>query len=348
MTTGDAATAAPTPEHAGQDHVAIRQRLRALDACLDALEEANERGETLLSARLAAKLQSNVGGLRVGMATSEAISRVFAEQQAVMRRLDVDQRRSVAHYHGASNQPNRSARYAQKCLDVAKLASRSFDQMTTSEAQTLTQRIKRGLENVSLLLLEAHQRRAWAALGYPTWEAYVRHEFGLSRTRSYELVYHGQVLREIQAASGMSGIPNISPYTAIKIRAHLQAVVEVLKVRLMTAHTEAEAASTVAEVVENFRARGARRPEASVDVDAPCADARFDTQGRTTGDGQHVNQRRLMATILYLASMPPAADVVTYLNVTNHEPWLLARRAAAWLTEFSEAYHEACAAAVAR
>src|SRR5919106_4677116 len=68
-------------------------------------------------------------------------------------------------------------------------------------ARELTNRIKTGLEGifdqiyeVEQLLLEAHNRRAWQALGYKTWEEYVKTEFDLSRRRSYQLLDQARVI----------------------------------------------------------------------------------------------------------------------------------------------------------
>lgn len=286
---------ATVDEAARHDRLAARRRLRMLDACLNALEDANERGETVLSAQLAARLRVHVRELHAGMATAEALEHVFERQHVVMLGYPV------------------------------------LDSMTEVEARTITRRIRSGVGHVSMLLLEAHERRAWAVLGYPTWEEYVRQELGLSRTRSYELVYHGQVIRKVQAVSGVFGvfgIPNISPYAAIQIKAHIDEVTEALRVRMMQARTQADAAAIVAEVVEEARASVARRPATA--NRPPCAGRRE----------VRVDRRRLMDAVAYLAEMPQAAEVVAHVDLADQEGLLLIRRAARWLTELSDACNE--------
>jgi len=298
-------------EGAPQDRRAARRWLRVLDLCLHVLEDASERGETAVSAPMAAKLSLYVRGLRPGMPVTEALDRVFEQQQLVM------------------------------------LGCGASDAMTVAQARDLTERIKSGVGQVSLLLLEAHERRAWAVLGYPTWGAYVRQEFGLSRTRSYELVYHGQVIREIQAATGMFGIPNISPYVALQIKGHIEEVTGALRARVSDASSEAEAATIVAEVVKHLRARLARRPGRGqprapevrlVDPDTGPLDA----HRRPFGS---VDRSRLLDALGYLAGMPPADEVVAQLDAVDEEASVLASRAARWLAEFSELWaarrHEA-------
>jgi hypothetical protein len=69
-----------------------------------------------------------------------------------------------------------------------------------AEARELTEQIKGSVEKTWRLLLNAHEWNAWAALGYDTWESYVRAEFGIGRSRSYQLLDQGRVVREIEAA----------------------------------------------------------------------------------------------------------------------------------------------------
>jgi hypothetical protein len=290
-----------------QDRLAARRWLRVLDACLYALEDASERGETVVPERLVAKLSMHVRGLHAGMSTADALDRVFQQQQ------------------------------------VAMLGCHGPDCFTEAEARALTDRIKSGVGQASLLLLEAHKRRVWAVLGYRTWETYVRQEFGLSRTRSYELVYHGEVIREIQAATGMFGIPNITPYVALQVRANLEEVTEALKVRTRNARSEAESAAVVAEVLEHLRARLARHRSTRPSPASPEDRKANVDAGELAGAGQRldiVDRRRLLDAIRYLAAMPAVREVIAQIEAGDEEDSLLARRAAQWLSEFAETWTE--------
>lgn len=57
------------------------------------------------------------------------------------------------------------------------------DLLDRSEARDLTDRIKVELSATWDLITEAYQRRAWAALGFDTWDAYCKGEFGASRIK---------------------------------------------------------------------------------------------------------------------------------------------------------------------
>jgi DNA-binding NarL/FixJ family response regulator len=89
--------------------------------------------------------------------------------------------------------------------DVAPLSS--------DEARTITDQIKVAVEGAWLLIMRAYQARAWAALGYSSWDDYCTREFGTSRLRlpreeRQEVVGSlrdaGLSIRAITAATGIS------------------------------------------------------------------------------------------------------------------------------------------------
>lgn len=69
------------------------------------------------------------------------------------------------------------------------------------EARAITTRIKEAAESIWSLLLEAHDRKAWNALGYRTWADYVGVEFDMARAHSYRLLTQARVIREIESVS---------------------------------------------------------------------------------------------------------------------------------------------------
>lgn len=56
-------------------------------------------------------------------------------------------------------------------------------ELSHSQARDLTDRIKVGVEAIWELIKQAYQSRAWAALGYNSWDDYCTREFGTSRIR---------------------------------------------------------------------------------------------------------------------------------------------------------------------
>jgi hypothetical protein len=58
-----------------------------------------------------------------------------------------------------------------------------LSEMDPSHARALTDRIKVAVDGTWLLIQEAYMSRAWAALGYASWDDYCTREFGTSRLR---------------------------------------------------------------------------------------------------------------------------------------------------------------------
>jgi hypothetical protein len=63
-------------------------------------------------------------------------------------------------------------------------------------------RIRSELDNLWSLLLEAHDRKAWHALGYPTWRDYVQAELP-----DMDILDREQIIQAIEAAGGAATEP---------------------------------------------------------------------------------------------------------------------------------------------
>src|SRR5262249_32695432 len=140
--------------------------------------------------------------LEEGSTLSDALETIFRLQGASIR---ADQRGWLRHDSAAAGTGAGSERI-----------------LTHEEARLVTDRIKRNLKQVSLLLLEAHHRKAWVALGYHSWHAYAKHEFGMSRSRSYEILEQARVVLNLQFAAGLRQPPVVSAHSASQIKPHVQ------------------------------------------------------------------------------------------------------------------------------
>jgi hypothetical protein len=213
-------------------------------------------------------------------------------------------------------------------------------------ARKLTDRIKQELApkaRTCMLLLEAHDRRAWAALGYSTWAVYVRGEFDISRSRSYELLDQARVIRVLREASGMSGIPDISAHWAVEIKPHLETVVAEIRYKTESSSvTSAEVRTRILrEVVEQRVAVLARerqplqipniRPD---DGGLPVASAAVHV-GHSDLFPTSVDAGKLRKAIAYLAGLPPVEEVIRSLDcgiqLSEHDLCQASR----WLGEFA-------------
>jgi hypothetical protein len=287
------------------DRECRRHQLRQLDACLEQLENAHERNQVALESDVAAMLRVHVPELREGMSISDAISLVLRRQEQHLRRA-----RGV----GAASGPARP------------FHRRELNEV---EARALTERIRTLGQDVCILLVEAHERRAWVVLGHSTWEHYVRSELSMSRTRSYELLDQGRIILALAAAAGVPRLPTISAYAAEQIKPHLAEVLEIVR-----ASTEGVEPHQVAEVVAGVVAR--RRAEIAAGERA-----------RRSAGGRRAQQRiehvhaiendvsRIVEAIHCLAGTAPAADVATLVTQLDNDAVAAVDAALRWLAQVS-------------
>jgi hypothetical protein len=293
-----------------------RTQLRVLDACLTQLEDAHERDESRISPALARRLAPYVRGLRPGMLIADAIERVLQEQE---RYLSCDPERP--------REPGRVSARGGRVESAAGAAAPLEEQ----EARELTCRIREAAGDVCLLILEAHRRNAAAALGYRSWEHYVRQEFSMSRRRSYELLDQAQVMLAIKDGVPLNGVPHIRPFVAGYIKSHLDEVIEQIRTRLAEGpHVSQELA--VKRVIDEERKRFAdlrrQRFESRLATSAPAETTlRWDS-------------RRFWQAIEALASLPPVTDVAAYQRQGASQQEAQLARVAAWLATLVDRLEE--------
>jgi hypothetical protein len=105
--------------------------------------------------------------------------------------------------------------------------------LTEKEAVALTGRIRKAVDSAWTLLLEAQERGAWKALKYASWEAYVKAEFAMSRSRSYQLLDQGRVIAAVKEATGdLSTKVDISERSAREIKDDLSSLTAEISARV--------------------------------------------------------------------------------------------------------------------
>lgn len=95
-------------------------------------------------------------------------------------------------------------------------------------ARALTNQIKTTTTDLCRLLVQAHDRKAWRALGYKSWQEYVVVEFHMSRQRAYQLLDQAVVIDKVRAAAEMTTSVDISEAEARDLKPHLDEVVATL------------------------------------------------------------------------------------------------------------------------
>lgn len=124
--------------------------------------------------------------------------------------------------------------------------------LTKDEAQHITETIRNAAEALWVLLARAHAGKAWQALGYDTWEKYVRTEFDMSRSRSYQLLDQARVITAIESAVPDGTEIKLSEAAARDLKNVLDEVVPEIADKTANVTAE-EATEIVAEIVETRR-----------------------------------------------------------------------------------------------
>jgi hypothetical protein len=74
-------------------------------------------------------------------------------------------------------------------------------EMSEGKAREITDAIRAAASATYILLHQAHNGKAYKALGYDTWAEYVKHEFDISASRSYQLLDLAKAIQMIEAVT---------------------------------------------------------------------------------------------------------------------------------------------------
>lgn len=124
--------------------------------------------------------------------------------------------------------------------------------MTMDEARSITETIKSTMTATYLLVVQAHEGKAYKALGYDTWESYVNQEFDFSVSRSYQLLRMNDVIKEIENVSPEGTTVKLTEAQARDIKKHLPELTEKIKEATVESTPE-EASHIINDIVEEKR-----------------------------------------------------------------------------------------------
>ena len=147
-----------------------------------------------------------------------------------------------------------------------------------AHARQITEEIRANVEKVHQLLIRSYEWQAYRALGYPSWRDYAMTEFGISKSRAYELLDQARVIRAIEGAAPdvVSGMPEINARQADALAPIVRkqgpgAAADVLRAVAeagpVTAKAIKEEASNRAKVTTTTRTTEATKVEQIVDLD---------------------------------------------------------------------------------
>ena len=124
--------------------------------------------------------------------------------------------------------------------------------LTREEAEELTASIQSTVTAVYVMLARAHQGRAYRALGYDTWEQYVKDQFDFSVRKSYRLLNLAETVKAIEEAAPTDTPISITITEAQDIKRELPKVTA--RVKEETAgKTPEESAEIIQTIVDDTR-----------------------------------------------------------------------------------------------
>ncbi|HCG02736.1 MAG TPA: hypothetical protein DEV93_19600 [Chloroflexi bacterium] len=297
-----------------------------LDARLQLLEDASEKGEEFVSVLLAHVVGSGIPLIAAGMPIAHAIDAVFHEQESVLAGRAGELRSNNTRVKSRSlvkaNLKPLSSRLATSSVD-----GRPKPPLDAPAAEELTRRIKTEISSVGLLLSEAHDRRAWVALGYKTWDRYVRIEFGFSRSRSYEILDQAKVVQAVQRAVGSDSIPELSPFAVRQIKPYLGNVLNEIQDRVAAASTSGERFEIVNQVVSRVRTLAAMPTQDPHRTEStPYADV----------GNSLIDCETLFTALEFIANLPAPNSVLLAALKANPQKLHVLRSATKWLLGLAE------------
>ncbi len=130
----------------------------------------------------------------------------------------------------------------------------SLPPLNEAEARQITEQIRRTTGTLYVLLLRSHRGKAWQALGYNSFESYVKEEFNYSRSYAYKLLDAGKTVEAIEAVAPEGTHIEISELTARNLKKSLPELLDTVEDRTQ-GHTPTEAAQIIEDVIRETRDR---------------------------------------------------------------------------------------------
>lgn len=179
--------------------------------------------------------------------------------------------------------------------------------LSADEARAITDRIRRGVESVRSDLWEAKERKAWAALGYATFEEYVDSELNMTDRNARYLLNQESVIRQIAAATGNAFPVEIGVRAANEIKDAIPAVSEEIRERVESGEEPAAAVRAVVELKREERRvpHAGHEPEAEEDF-APDLAAEL--------EHAHAEIDRLQALVDALSASDQGAEIARWAD----------------------------------
>lgn len=155
--------------------------------------------------------------------------------------------------------------------EVVTVVDMALPPLTESEAREITEKIKGTTNLLYLLIKRAHAGKAYKALGYSSFEAYVRENFDYSRSYAYKLLNQATVIEAIETVAPEGTEVYVGELAARGLKSSLPELLEDIEERTADASPE-EAKHLIEDSIREFQNR--KEEEENFDEDF---DDDFDT-----------------------------------------------------------------------
>jgi len=125
-------------------------------------------------------------------------------------------------------------------------------EMSETEAREVTAAIRSAVTATYILLSQAHEGKAYKALGYDTWADYVREEFEISPQRSYQLLDLSKTIKLIEEVSPEGTVVKLTEAQARDIKRELPKITEKISEETKDLNSD-EAGDLVGRIIEDAR-----------------------------------------------------------------------------------------------
>lgn len=152
----------------------------------------------------------------------------------------------------------------------------SSPELNEEEARDLTNKIRTTTNVLYLLIARAHAGKAHIALGYSSFEAYIREEFNYSKSYAYKLLNQANVIKAIEAVAPEGTQVYVSDATARGLKASMDDFIPELEERL--AERPDDAGAVIEELITEYKER-----QAELASDEDEEDTEYTGTGEYTG-----------------------------------------------------------------
>lgn len=150
--------------------------------------------------------------------------------------------------------------------EVVTVVDLALPPLEYDEAREITEKIKGTTNLLYLLIKRAHAGKAYLALGYSSFEKYVREEFDYSRSYAYKLLNQANVIEAIEAVVPEGTEVHVGELAARSLKQSLPELVEVIEEQT-SGRTPDEASQILNDVIREAQERQKAEREFEGDYD---------------------------------------------------------------------------------